>query len=160
MGKVVYTGHLKESDLLVKLLVTCLQFAYGFLPDFFQNKWQGVMHHVVNEHKWALGCCEHDMLDGTEEKKWLEPDSPPPPQKTDIVYNTWVVTHIILLCQLQVCIYFFINFPLYGSYHINLLCFFIVSIATKLGDATVSRLSALHPHRHFSFAPYLPPELT
>jgi hypothetical protein len=45
--------------------------------------WAGLLHHVVNEHKWVLvegkanGQCAHEELDGKErEKPWLVKNSP------------------------------------------------------------------------------------
>lgn len=60
----------------------------GFFLMFIQNKWRGVLHHVVNVHEWALGCCEHGELEPNEDKKWLEPDSAAHKKLRDIVYNT------------------------------------------------------------------------
>ena len=38
------------------------------------------LHHVINEHEWATGQCNHDTLDDAREmgeKTWLERDSEP-----------------------------------------------------------------------------------
>ncbi|KAL5019014.1 hypothetical protein ScPMuIL_004736 [Solemya velum] len=56
--------------------------------EIMLNKWRGVLHHVVNVHEWALGCCEHGELEPNEDKKWLEPDSAAHKKLRDIVYNT------------------------------------------------------------------------
>ena len=38
-----------------------------------KGKWRGVLHHVVNDHVWALGECDHGTLEESEERTWLEP---------------------------------------------------------------------------------------
>ncbi|CAM4597551.1 unnamed protein product [Leuciscus chuanchicus] len=39
----------------------------------FKLMWVGVMHHVCNEHFWATGCCQHELLEeGTQDKPWME----------------------------------------------------------------------------------------
>jgi hypothetical protein len=37
------------------------------------------LHHVVNEHEWATGQCNHGALDTRDigDKEWLEPESQP-----------------------------------------------------------------------------------
>ncbi|XP_066305016.1 uncharacterized protein [Branchiostoma lanceolatum] len=61
----------------------------------FIARWTGVLHHVCNEHRWALGCCEH--LPITEEtprlKTWLVRGSLPHKKLSEILLNPrWLKT--------------------------------------------------------------------
>ncbi|XP_041952905.1 uncharacterized protein LOC121712884 isoform X3 [Alosa sapidissima] len=41
----------------------------------FLQLWIGVVHHVCNEHKWAMGVCKHGPLPADTDKTWIERDS-------------------------------------------------------------------------------------
>jgi hypothetical protein len=32
----------------------------------------GLLHHVIDEHSWAYGECEHETLTGPRDKPWLK----------------------------------------------------------------------------------------
>ena len=42
-----------------------------FLVSYVQNKWFGVLHHVVGEHEWHDGQCSHGPLTAAENGKPL-----------------------------------------------------------------------------------------
>ena len=42
-----------------------------FLVSYVQNKWFGVLHHVVGEHEWHDGQCSHGPLTSAENGKPL-----------------------------------------------------------------------------------------
>ncbi|XP_060561175.1 uncharacterized protein LOC132720945 [Ruditapes philippinarum] len=52
------------------------------------GKWRGVLHHVVNDHKWALGECDHGTLQEAEDSKWLEPGESSHLALTKLVLDT------------------------------------------------------------------------
>lgn len=44
---------------------------FFFLFLFVQNKWLGVLHHLVGEHEWHDGQCSHGPLTAAENGKPL-----------------------------------------------------------------------------------------
>ena len=42
-----------------------------FFVSYVQNKWFGVLHHVVGEHEWHDGQCSHGPLTAAENGKPL-----------------------------------------------------------------------------------------
>ena len=42
-----------------------------FFVSYVQNKWFGVLHHVVGEHEWHDGQCSHGPLTSAENGKPL-----------------------------------------------------------------------------------------
>ena len=70
-------------------------FSNRYYIVLLQVKWIGLLHHIVNEHKWALGECEHDELEENRQKPWLEKSSPPHNTLRELMMssyfmNTWV----------------------------------------------------------------------
>lgn len=68
--------------------------SFLFLLFLSQDKWIGILHHVVNEHEWIIeegangGKCDHDPLNEEERKKpWLEKGSPAHKALTKIVLD-------------------------------------------------------------------------
>ncbi|KAF1388644.1 hypothetical protein PFLUV_G00092440 [Perca fluviatilis] len=49
--------------------------------------WIGVLHHVCNNHTWETGSCQHDHLEDTQGKQWIERDSKSHKALVDIVLN-------------------------------------------------------------------------
>ena len=43
----------------------------GFFVSYVQNKWFGVLHHVVGEHEWHDGQCSHGPLTSADNGKPL-----------------------------------------------------------------------------------------
>jgi hypothetical protein len=49
--------------------------------SLFKGDWRGILHHVINEHKWLLPSsdgsysCKHGPLSSDRDKGWLERDS-------------------------------------------------------------------------------------
>ncbi|KAL7389596.1 hypothetical protein ABVT39_006744 [Epinephelus coioides] len=42
----------------------------------FKMMWIGVLHHVRNQHVWAMGSCDHEPLDdSSQDKPWIEQDT-------------------------------------------------------------------------------------
>ena len=48
----------------------CCFFVFVFV-SYVQNKWFGVLHHVVGEHEWHDGQCSHGPLTAAENGKPL-----------------------------------------------------------------------------------------
>ena len=46
-------------------------YLFFFLVSHVQNKWFGVLHHVVGEHEWHDGQCSHGPLTSAENGKPL-----------------------------------------------------------------------------------------
>ena len=61
---------------------------------FKQDKWTGILHHVVDEHEWVLeegkngGRCNHNLLDDERVKPWLKKESSAHKALTKIVLDT------------------------------------------------------------------------
>nr|XP_022297617.1 uncharacterized protein LOC111106988 [Crassostrea virginica] len=60
----------------------------------FLDIWVGMLHHVQNEHEWALsygrmgpGACSHGELTDDRDKDWIEKGSPAQPALTKIVLD-------------------------------------------------------------------------
>ncbi|XP_039523198.1 uncharacterized protein LOC120476267 isoform X3 [Pimephales promelas] len=49
--------------------------------------WIGVVHHVCNNHTWETGSCQHDHLEDTQDKEWIERDSKSHKALVEIVLN-------------------------------------------------------------------------
>ena len=45
------------------------------------------MHHVVDEHEWPLGKCQHDKVTDDKDKEWLEPEGAAHDALTTIATN-------------------------------------------------------------------------
>lgn len=60
-----------------------------------KDKWRGVVHHVVNEHKWKLGQCDHEELPGDADgKAYLEKGSPPQLALSEVVMDRTLLKKI------------------------------------------------------------------
>ena len=61
-----------------------------------QNMWLGMLHHIVNEHRWAFGECDHEELDEPRDnKQWLAKGSVAHDKQRELVMakrfmNTWI----------------------------------------------------------------------
>ncbi|XP_039523197.1 uncharacterized protein LOC120476267 isoform X2 [Pimephales promelas] len=53
----------------------------------FLALWIGVVHHVCNNHTWETGSCQHDHLEDTQDKEWIERDSKSHKALVEIVLN-------------------------------------------------------------------------
>lgn len=89
---------------------------------FTQDVWVGVLHHVHNEHEWALsygslapGSCFHGDLEETErDKKWLDKGSSAHAALTKVVLDKRFLNNVHYFLNfryihvLQKCTAFFI----------------------------------------------------
>ena len=53
-----------------------------------------MLHHVVNEHKWGLGECDHSRLTEDRDKEWLEPDSAPHRRLRKLMMDTRFLNNV------------------------------------------------------------------
>ncbi|XP_019642687.1 PREDICTED: uncharacterized protein LOC109483971 [Branchiostoma belcheri] len=63
--------------------------------EVFLTMWTGILHHVCNNHTWALGQCLHPPLDYTEVRTttWLVPGSAPHNRLREILLDKkWLKT--------------------------------------------------------------------
>ena len=67
-------------------MIICFCFSV-YLFYFPQALWIGVLHHVCNNHTWETGSCQHDHLEDTQGKPWIERDSKSHKALVDIVLN-------------------------------------------------------------------------
>lgn len=75
----------------------------------FQGVWCGIIHHVVNEHEWAVSytdtgsnTCQHGPLCDDRQKGWLKAGSPTHNSLIEIVMNKRLISKIpyYLNCRL------------------------------------------------------------
>lgn len=59
-----------------------------------QAMWRGLLHHICNVHKWALGECAHEDLDDQVTKPWLKPDSPAHEALAGVMLKTLFLNNI------------------------------------------------------------------
>ncbi|CAM4512360.1 unnamed protein product [Leuciscus chuanchicus] len=78
--KIATAGKVKGQSLLLHWLRDivnhfwwCCKTAETFQQ--FLALWIGVLHHVCNNHTWETGRCQHDHLEDTHDKEWIERDS-------------------------------------------------------------------------------------
>ncbi|KAK7155162.1 hypothetical protein R3I93_009954 [Phoxinus phoxinus] len=41
----------------------------------FMDLWTGVLHHVINQHTWAFGQCQHGSVEADHNREWMKPGS-------------------------------------------------------------------------------------
>lgn len=63
--------HAKGNPYTANLLGMHISTFFFFFISFVQNKWFGVLHHVVGEHEWHDGQCSHGPLTAAENGKLL-----------------------------------------------------------------------------------------
>ncbi|XP_039681954.1 uncharacterized protein LOC120575300 [Perca fluviatilis] len=88
----MWAGKVKGQSLLIHWLRDivnhfwwCCKTAETFQQ--FLALWIGVLHHVCNNHTWETGSCQHDHLEDTQGKQWIERDSKSHKALVDIVLN-------------------------------------------------------------------------
>ncbi|PIK62610.1 hypothetical protein BSL78_00506 [Apostichopus japonicus] len=85
---------LEKSDVKVEEVVTD---AHPQIKSYL-SKLEGILHHVVGDHEWALGdgvspaCCQHGPLPASQ--KDLEPDSPAHAALREIVLDMNLIRNI------------------------------------------------------------------
>ena len=62
---------------------------------FLQVKWLGLLHHVVDEHEWMLGECDHRELDQDRQKPWLKKGSPAHNTLRDLIMNKYFMNTFV-----------------------------------------------------------------
>ena len=79
------------------------------MKKHLQDLWRGILHHVVNEHEWALddgkssGKCIHECLTEEERKEpWLKKNSKAHNALQKVVLSKQFLKHISLLYKFQV----------------------------------------------------------
>ncbi|XP_073671566.1 uncharacterized protein [Paramisgurnus dabryanus] len=77
--KIAAAGQVKELSVLLLWLKDivnhfwwCCKTADSY--EEFLALWAGLLHHVCNEHEWAMGSCKHGQL-ADSEKQWIQRDS-------------------------------------------------------------------------------------
>ncbi|XP_059912256.1 uncharacterized protein LOC132461222 [Gadus macrocephalus] len=90
--KIAIAGKLKGQSILLHWLRDVVNHFWWCCKtaDTFQQflaLWIGVLHHVCNHHTWETGSCQHDHLEYTHEKQWIERDSHSHKALVNIVLN-------------------------------------------------------------------------
>ncbi|XP_062380313.1 uncharacterized protein LOC134068643 [Sardina pilchardus] len=90
--KIAAAGKLKGQSILLHWLKDVVNHFWWCCKtaDTFQQflaLWIGVLHHVCNQHTWATGSCQHDHLEDTHGKQWIERDSQSHKALVSIVLN-------------------------------------------------------------------------
>ncbi|XP_030268504.1 uncharacterized protein LOC115579134 [Sparus aurata] len=90
--KIAVAGKLKGQSILLHWLRDVVNHFWWCCKtaDTFQQflaLWIGVLHHVCNHHTWETGSCQHDHLEDTQGKQWIERDSQSHKALVNIVLN-------------------------------------------------------------------------
>ena len=67
-------------------MILCSQHLYMHCNTILQTKWLALLHHVVGDHEWATGKCEHDHME-SDNKTPLERTSKAMEVLRNIVMN-------------------------------------------------------------------------